>query len=393
MVISPATTTRPVVSRRLARHPAHAGPRSRMASRMASETWSAILSGWPSVTDSDVNVYALLMLACSVLMCLPWRPRPILAQIAVADQIEHDPGQLRLVGERRRRSSRRRRRGGWRRWCRGSKPTPGAVTSLATIRSRRLRRSLSSAPARHVAGLGREAHQDLAGGACAGPSSARMSVRRLEHDLGHAVGLVQLVVGRRLGPEVGDRGGHDHHVGVAGPGQDGGLHLRGGLDPHDLDAGRRRPVGGGDQRDRGAPGRGLGGQRLALLARRAVAEEAHGVDRLAGAAGGDQDGAAGEILRREQPVDGGEDSRARPGGRRPRRRRPAGRRRARPRTRPAGAGWPGCRPWPGAPTSRCAWPGRRPPAPGWPAAWRSAGRRRCRPRTWPAAWRWPAPPG
>src|SRR5207302_8097571 len=27
----------------------------RQASRMASEIWSAILSGWPSVTDSDVN--------------------------------------------------------------------------------------------------------------------------------------------------------------------------------------------------------------------------------------------------------------------------------------------------------------------------------------------------
>src|SRR5437764_4347717 len=28
---------------------------ARQASRMASEIWSAILSGWPSVTDSDVN--------------------------------------------------------------------------------------------------------------------------------------------------------------------------------------------------------------------------------------------------------------------------------------------------------------------------------------------------
>src|SRR2546430_11914539 len=27
----------------------------RQASRMASEIWSAILSGWPSVTDSEVN--------------------------------------------------------------------------------------------------------------------------------------------------------------------------------------------------------------------------------------------------------------------------------------------------------------------------------------------------
>src|SRR3984893_8172665 len=32
-----------------------AGSSVRQASRMASETWSAILSGCPSVTDSDVN--------------------------------------------------------------------------------------------------------------------------------------------------------------------------------------------------------------------------------------------------------------------------------------------------------------------------------------------------
>src|SRR5437588_11207927 len=31
------------------------GSCSRQASRIASDTWSAILSGWPSVTDSEVN--------------------------------------------------------------------------------------------------------------------------------------------------------------------------------------------------------------------------------------------------------------------------------------------------------------------------------------------------
>src|SRR5215204_2647686 len=54
VVISPATTTRPVViSVSQATRPV--GSPSRTASRTASETWSAILSGWPSVTDSDVN--------------------------------------------------------------------------------------------------------------------------------------------------------------------------------------------------------------------------------------------------------------------------------------------------------------------------------------------------
>src|SRR6185312_10099862 len=52
--ISPATTTRPVViSVSQATRPS--GSSVRTASRIASEIWSAILSGWPSVTDSDVN--------------------------------------------------------------------------------------------------------------------------------------------------------------------------------------------------------------------------------------------------------------------------------------------------------------------------------------------------
>ncbi len=55
VVISPATTTSPVVSRvsQATREP---GSWSSRASRTASEIWSAILSGWPSVTDSEVKV-------------------------------------------------------------------------------------------------------------------------------------------------------------------------------------------------------------------------------------------------------------------------------------------------------------------------------------------------
>src|SRR3954447_19583497 len=54
VVISPATMQVPVVTRT-----SHAtrpvGSSARTASRTASEIWSAILSGWPSVTDSDVK--------------------------------------------------------------------------------------------------------------------------------------------------------------------------------------------------------------------------------------------------------------------------------------------------------------------------------------------------
>src|SRR3954469_5903654 len=54
VVISPATTTRPVVIS--VSHATRAvGSFFRTASRTESEIWSAILSGWPSVTDSEVN--------------------------------------------------------------------------------------------------------------------------------------------------------------------------------------------------------------------------------------------------------------------------------------------------------------------------------------------------
>src|SRR6058998_2271595 len=52
--ISPATTTRPVViSVSHATRPV--GSSARTASRTVSEIWSATLSGWPSVTDYEVN--------------------------------------------------------------------------------------------------------------------------------------------------------------------------------------------------------------------------------------------------------------------------------------------------------------------------------------------------
>src|SRR5262245_61768696 len=63
VVTSPATTVRPVVTRVsiAARDP---GSPLRTSSRIASEIWSAILSGCPSVTDSDVKRYRpLAMLA------------------------------------------------------------------------------------------------------------------------------------------------------------------------------------------------------------------------------------------------------------------------------------------------------------------------------------------
>src|SRR3954467_13721046 len=58
VVISPDTTTRPVLTSvsHATRPPASS---RRTASSTPSEIWSAILSGWPSVTDSEVNRYSL----------------------------------------------------------------------------------------------------------------------------------------------------------------------------------------------------------------------------------------------------------------------------------------------------------------------------------------------
>ncbi len=56
VVISPATTAMPVVT--IVSHATRlAGSSRRMASRTASEIWSATLSGWPSVTDSEVKTW------------------------------------------------------------------------------------------------------------------------------------------------------------------------------------------------------------------------------------------------------------------------------------------------------------------------------------------------
>src|SRR6187401_2898502 len=57
VVISPATITRPVVTS-VSQATRPSGSSVRTASRIVSDSWSATLSGWPSVTDSDVKRYS-----------------------------------------------------------------------------------------------------------------------------------------------------------------------------------------------------------------------------------------------------------------------------------------------------------------------------------------------
>src|SRR5947209_4684502 len=56
--MSHETTTRPVLTS-VSQATRPRGSSAMTASSTPSEIWSAILSGWPSVTDSDVNRYSL----------------------------------------------------------------------------------------------------------------------------------------------------------------------------------------------------------------------------------------------------------------------------------------------------------------------------------------------
>src|ERR1700761_4323492 len=66
VVISPATTIRPVVSI-VSQATREKGSPPSAASTTASEIWSAILSGWPSVTDSEVkrNPLSMVVISCA----------------------------------------------------------------------------------------------------------------------------------------------------------------------------------------------------------------------------------------------------------------------------------------------------------------------------------------
>ena len=217
--------------------PCRRDPSSSTASRTESEIWSAILSGCPSVTDSDVKVWRVvtsLLLelssppeASARRMPPPGRCPPrrsiTLSKMAWATSSfevratsRHVPSEPRMVTA----------------LVSWSKPTCCAETSLATMRSTFLASKLGRGPARHVVGLGREPDEHLP--AATAPTELGQDVGRgLEHELGHPVGLRQLGFGRRLQPEVRHRGRHHHDVGADAALEHGRFHLRRGLHPHD----------------------------------------------------------------------------------------------------------------------------------------------------------------
>ena len=107
--------------------------------------------------------------------------------------------------------------------------------------------------------------------------------------------LLDLLVGDGDGPEVGDGRGHHDDVGGrrCAPARPAPSRRRSSTCTT-LDAGGDGPVDRGDEGDlRRRAERGLFGDGVALLARRSVGDEPHRVDRLAGAAGGDEHAQAG----------------------------------------------------------------------------------------------------
>src|SRR5688572_7143735 len=142
--------------------------------------------------------------------------------------------------------------------------------------------------------LGAEADENLAV-ALALAEPRKHVRRRLELEPPWFLGLRTLSLDRLGGTVVGHSGRHHQYVGAGGASPRLALHVGGGRRLDDLDTGRS---GDGDvrreERHRGAAPPGLGGEGDAHPARRAVAEEADRVERLAGAAGADEHPGAGE---------------------------------------------------------------------------------------------------
>src|SRR6478609_7312067 len=306
---SPATTTRPVVSsvstatRRLALSASSAIRWSRTESLIR----SAILSGCPSVTDSEVNSRPATVL--SILLwngrmkrtCRPASGTRVSAGESPGDLVPDDVGERGLgpardldgasVG------------GQDDRLVVGAAEDRSPADVVDDEEVAALAGQLGAPEVEHraggVAGLGGEAHDD---GVLAGPVVGYLGedvgvLRQLDGRRGPVVRLLDLGLADRRGPEVGGRRGHHDRVGGGGRADDRLAQLLGRLDAYDVDAGR---VGqghvGADEGDVGPP-RGSGpGEGVALEAGGPVAEEPDRVEVLAGAAGGDDHLATGEVL-------------------------------------------------------------------------------------------------
>src|SRR5207344_373008 len=232
--ISPATITRPVVTS-VSQATRHSGSTARIASRTASEILSASLSGWPSVTDSEEKRYARLIAG---------------EHSSGSRRLRRGAGSVRgvatgraLDGEQLGEAVADRGRqlglgplahadvlavGGQDRGAIGVRTEPRAFAPHL-IRHQQLHAlapQLLAPEGLDVLGLGREAHQDGA----PGRAELREDVGGgNEADLRRTLVLLDLGVGRGLGPEIGDGRRHHDRVGLLGGVEHGTAHLlRGG---------------------------------------------------------------------------------------------------------------------------------------------------------------------
>ena len=183
-----------------------------------------------------------------------------------------------------------------------SNPMPGREMSLTTTASSLLRSSLPRALATATSPC------SAAKPIRTWPPGARPTARRARRWWARArapcpsrPSFLILSSTARGGPEVGDGRGHQQHVGV-GELRPAGVVELAPRSRRRRTRSRRRAAAttfaATTVTRRPAP-RALGGQREAHPPRRAVADEAHGVDRLAGAARGDQHAQAVQRARRE----------------------------------------------------------------------------------------------
>ena len=185
----------------------------------------------------------------------------------------------------------------------GSRPRSCRGRNLCPERSHRSRPAgrrpcgrACAGPARAHRGSRRRTRPAPGPGGRRAARPARMSGVGSRTSSGSPSSLESFVARRPLGAEVRHRGGHDHDVGAFGGGADRVLHVgrRLHVDPRDRrrDVGRERERRGRHQgHRRAAAGRG-DGDGVALLARGAVRDEAHRIERLAGAAGAHDDARA-----------------------------------------------------------------------------------------------------
>ena len=177
-----------------------------------------------------------------------------------------------------------------------SKPMSARDTSFSTMRSRPLRSSLPRARSR-PSGRSRPRSRRAPG-----PAGALRRSRRgcRSSPRARATTCPRARASRRAArrPVVGDGGGHQHDVGASAPrASDLALELGGRLDLDDPATRRPDARVRDDRDDLGATSRSLVGERRAHAPRAAVAEEAHRVERLARAAGGDEHAPPGEACR------------------------------------------------------------------------------------------------